>query len=65
MGTYLAIDAYYLFVAGVVDDTGEAIVRDRVATPSRNVWLLHGLIRRVVAARPGGTDVLQMVRGQL
>ena len=39
--------------AGVVDELGEVIVRDRVTTPPRDVWpALHRLVRRVVAARP-------------
>ena len=35
------------------------IVRDRVATPQRDVWpALHRLVRRVVAARPDDADAL-------
>jgi glucokinase len=52
--TYLAIDVGHdRLVAGVVGDHGEVLVRDRVATPRRDVWpALNRLIRRVVAARP-------------
>ena len=54
MPTYLAIDVGTdRLAAGVVDDAGEIVVRDRVATPPRDVWpALHRLVRRVVAARP-------------
>ncbi|MFV0309731.1 MAG: ROK family protein [Desertimonas sp.] len=54
MATYLAIDAGTdRLAAGLVDDLGEVLVRDRVATPPRDVWpALHRLVRRVVAARP-------------
>jgi len=39
--------------AGVVDAAGEVVVRDRVATPPRDVWpALHRLVRRVLAAVP-------------
>jgi glucokinase len=39
--------------AGIVDQSGEVLVRDRVATPSRHVWpTLVRLVRRVVAAAP-------------
>lgn len=62
MATYLAIDVGTVrLAAGVVDDNGEAIVRDRVTTPLRDVWpALHRLIRRVVAARPADADPLEM-----
>ena len=51
---YLAIDVGTdRLAAGVVDGAGEVVVRDRVATPPRDVWpALHRLVRRVVAARP-------------
>lgn len=36
---------------GVLDDTGEIVVRDRLVTPPRNVWpALTQLVRRVLAA---------------
>jgi glucokinase len=39
--------------AGVVDDSGAVIVRDRVATPTRDVWPeLARLVKRVMAASP-------------
>jgi glucokinase len=39
--------------AGVVDENGEVLVRDRIATPARAVWpALAKLIARVVAAAP-------------
>ena len=42
------------------------VVRDRVATPQRDVWpALHRLVRRVVAARPDDVDPLGGLRGQL
>ncbi len=52
--TYLAIDVGHdRLAAGVVNDYGEVLVRDRVATPQRDVWpALQRLVRRVVAARP-------------
>lgn len=43
--------------AGIVDEQGEVVVRDRLATPARNVWpALTQLVRRVLAANP--TDVV-------
>jgi predicted NBD/HSP70 family sugar kinase len=62
MASYLAIDVGTVrLVAGVVDDAGEAIVRDRVTTPPRDVWpALHRLVRRVVAARPVDADPLEL-----
>lgn len=40
-------------VAGIVDRTGEVLLRDRISTPSRDVWrALEQLVRRVVAAAP-------------
>jgi len=39
--------------AGIVGSTGEVLVRDRIGTPSREVWrVLEQLVRRVIAARP-------------
>lgn len=39
--------------AGLVDEWGVAVVRDRVAMPAHEVWRsLEGLIRRVIAAAP-------------
>jgi glucokinase len=51
---YLAIDlGASRLVAGVVDAGGNVVLRDRVATPSRNVWpALTQLVRRVLAANP-------------
>jgi glucokinase len=41
--------------AGLVDARGEVLVRDRLATPARNVWpALTQLVRRVLAANPSG-----------
>ena len=62
MATFLAIDVGTdRLAAGVVDETGDVIVRDRVATPQRDVWpALHRLVRRVVAARPEDADELAM-----
>ncbi|MET0144309.1 MAG: ROK family protein [Ilumatobacteraceae bacterium] len=61
MATYLAIDVGTdRLAAGVVDDAGEVVVRDRVATPPRDVWpALHRLVRRVVAARPEDAEPLE------
>jgi len=55
---YLAIDVgTERLAAGIVDGLGEVVVRDRVATPPRDVWpALHRLVRRVVAARPADAD---------
>lgn len=45
--------------AGIVDPAGEVVIRDRLATPARNVWpALIQLVRRVLAANP--TDVAPM-----
>lgn len=40
--------------AGIVDTaTGDAIVRDRISTPNREIWRsLEQMLRRVLAARP-------------
>jgi glucokinase len=39
--------------AGIVDAEGETLVRDRMSTPSREVWrVLEQLVRRVLAAAP-------------
>lgn len=53
-GPYLAVavDAERLS-AGIVDERGSVVVRDRVTTPTREVWrTLEGLVGRVLAARP-------------
>ena len=43
--------------AGVVDRDGAMLVRDRITIPPRDVWRgLEGLIRRVIAATPEGTE---------
>ena len=43
--------------AGIVDADGEVVLRDRLATPARNVWpALTQLVRRVLAANETGTD---------
>jgi glucokinase len=41
--------------AGIVETaSGDAIVRDRISTPNREIWRsLEHLLRRVLAARPG------------
>ena len=51
---YLAVDiGGTKLAAGVVADDGRVLVRDRVATPQRDVWAaLERLIKRVVAAAP-------------
>ncbi|MEL6893723.1 MAG: ROK family protein [Actinomycetota bacterium] len=44
--------------AGLVADDGTVLVRDRVATPARDVWRsLDRLIRRLLAATPTGVEV--------
>ena len=52
---YLAIDlGPSRLAAGVLDGDGEIVVRDRLATPARNVWpALTQLVKRVLAANPG------------
>lgn len=48
--------------AGLVDATGTVLLRDRVSTPSRDVWrTLEQLIRRVIAAAPDGLGVPRAV----
>jgi len=51
---YLALDVGGMKLsAGIVGDHGEVLVRDRVATPGRDVWsALARLARRVLAAAP-------------
>lgn len=53
-GPYLAIDiGGTKLAAGIVDSGGELVVRDRIATPAREVWpALARLVKRVVAASP-------------
>lgn len=53
---YLAIDlGPSRLAAGVVDQEGKVVIRDRLATPARNVWpALTQLVRRVMAANPTG-----------
>lgn len=57
---YLAIDVgSSRLAAGIVDADGEIVVRDRVATPNRNVWpALTQLVSRVLAANPGEVEPL-------
>jgi glucokinase len=61
MASFLAIDVGTdRLAAAVVDASGDVVVRDRVATPPRDVWpALHRLVRRVVAARPDDADPLE------
>ncbi len=51
---YLAIDVGGTkLAAGIVDESGAVLVRDRVATPPRDVWpALSRLVLRVLAAAP-------------
>ncbi len=51
---YLAIDVGGTkLAAGIVDETGTVLVRDRIATPPRDVWpALARLVLRVLAAAP-------------
>ena len=51
---YLAVDVGGTkLAAGVVDDSGRILVRDRLLTPLRDVWpTLSRLVLRVVAAAP-------------
>lgn len=57
---FLAIDVGHdRLAAGVVNGDGEVLVRDRVATPQRDIWpALQRLVRRVVAASPEGSGRL-------
>jgi glucokinase len=52
--SYLAIDiGGSKLTAGVVDSSGAVLLRDRVATPARDVWpALQRLVARVLAASP-------------
>jgi glucokinase len=52
--TYLAVDVGGTKLsAGIVDGSGVIQVRDRIATPQREVWpALLRLVRRVIAAAP-------------
>ena len=54
MHCYLAVDVGGTkLAAGVVDETGAVLVRDRIATPTRDVWpALARLVLRVLAAAP-------------
>lgn len=58
MAGYLAIDlAPSRLTAGVVDADGGVVLRDRVSTPSRNVWpALTQLVKRVLAANPSNVE---------
>lgn len=48
--------------AGLVDRRGDVLVRDRVGTPTREVWRsLEQLVRRVLAARPDETPAPSIV----
>lgn len=53
-GPFLAIDiGSTKLSAGIVDDSGTMLVRDRITTPSRDVWpAVARLVKRVVAASP-------------
>jgi glucokinase len=55
---YLAIDlGPSRLLVGVVDLTGDVVVRDRLTTPPRNVWPgLTALVRRVMAANPTSVE---------
>ena len=52
---YLALDiGGTKLTAGVVDDTGRVLVRDRIPTPPRDVWTaIERLVLRILAASPG------------
>lgn len=54
MSCYLAVDVGGAKLAvGIVSDTGEVLVRDRIATPGRDVWpALSRIVLRVLAAAP-------------
>jgi glucokinase len=48
--------------AGIVDAEGETLVRDRISTPSREVWrVLEQLVRRVLAAAPDEIEAPRVV----
>jgi glucokinase len=55
---FLALDlGASRLAAGIVDRDGEIAVRDRVATPARNVWpVVTQLVGRVLAANPGEVE---------
>ena len=55
---YLAIDlSPSRLAAGVLTEDGDVVIRDRVATPARNVWpALTQLVSRVMAANPTDLD---------
>jgi len=59
VATFLAIDiANDRLMAGIVNHFGEVLVRDRVATPMRDVWpAMHRMVRRVMAARPDDVEL--------
>ena len=54
---YLAIDVGGVkLAAAVVSEQGEVLVRDRIATPQREVWpALSRLVLRVIGQRPDAT----------
>ena len=59
-GPYLAIDiGGTKLAAGIVDGDGELLVRDRIATPAREVWpALESMLRHVGARNlMWGTDM--------
>ena len=60
---YLAIDlSPSRLAAGVLTEDGDVVIRDRVATPARNVWpALTQLVSRVMAANP--TDLAPTMVG--
>lgn len=60
---YLAIDlGPSRLAAGIVSRAGEVVIRDRLATPQRNVWpALTQLVKRVLAANP--SDVVPTAVG--
>lgn len=60
---FLAIDlGPSRLTCGVVDERGDVVLRDRIATPSRNVWpALTQLVKRVLAAKP--SDVTPIAVG--
>lgn len=54
MDYYLAVDVGGTkLAAGIVDQNGGIVVRDRIATPTKDVWpALQRLVKRVLAAAP-------------